>query len=405
MMFHTPPLPQDGQGALSHDILAVLGIEPSWVMRAEPMAGGYSEARLWRLRLRFPLNAAGRGAGYGARRVVKVIKPLAGWLGAATKDKHIREVALWPTGIFGDLPACIATGVERWVFTPTSGPAPSAAEEEKYDRVGILFMRDMQAYLMRDPLRTPPGSLSPFLLMLLDNLAHLHARFWEDPRLREGTPAGALLTPPRAALLLLSPQVIADRLALGYRNPYLPLAQRGWEAFFRLAPPAEAEILQAVLADPTPWLAAIAALPHTLIHGDVWGPNIGLLAPTHGAPHTGKRLLLLDWALTAAAPAPYDPLWLCGAWHSLSPVRLLAAYRARLIRHLAARDIVLSQKQWRGLVDAAYLRTALVSGEAFGRAAEDAPAGSLRKQAVARLHWWAQRGALAARRLLPGVIK
>jgi len=57
MMFHTPPLPQDGQGALSHDILAVLGIEPSWVMRAEPMAGGYSEARLWRLRSGDPFRS------------------------------------------------------------------------------------------------------------------------------------------------------------------------------------------------------------------------------------------------------------------------------------------------------------------------------------------------------------
>ena len=113
----------------------------------------------------------------------------------------------------------------------------------------------------------------------------------------------------------------------------------------------------------------------------------------------GHRLLLLDWALAAAAPAPYDALSLCGAWHTLRPAPLLAAYRARLTRRLAARGASLSAQQWHGLADAAYLRTTLTGGEAWARAVEAAPSTLARQRALARLRGWARRGAQAARRL------
>jgi hypothetical protein len=113
----------------------------------------------------------------------------------------------------------------------------------------------------------------------------------------------------------------------------------------------------------------------------------------------GRRLLLLDWALATAGPATYDPLSLCGAWHTLDPVRLLAVYRARLNRYLGARGITLSRETWQALVDAGYLRTALTCGEAFGRAAALAPAGTPRQRAEERVRWWAGRAMQAARRL------
>ncbi|HLY32408.1 MAG TPA: hypothetical protein VKQ36_15370 [Ktedonobacterales bacterium] len=379
--------------------LPALGIDPTWVTRTEPLTDGLSEARLWRLWLRIPLDPALENTAYwSARRVLKLIAPLQGWLSVASEDTAVREVALWASGLLDDLPHAITTSVLDWAHIPAS--PLSCWERGPEGAVGALLMRDMQAYLMRDPLRTPSGHHPQLIARLLDHLARLHARFWEDPRLRDNTPEYALLTPLHSTLLLMAPQTIADRLALGDANPYLPLARRGWEAFFHLAPPADANVLRAVLADPTLWLRAIAALPRTLIHGDVWGPNMGWAHATHSAPRTGRRLLLLDWALTATAPATFDPLWLCGAWHAIEPTRLLAAYRAHLIRHLAARGISLTQTQWLALADAGYLRTALTCGEAFGRAAEDAPPGAARQRAETRIRWWAQRASLAARRLI-----
>jgi hypothetical protein len=154
-----------------------------------------------------------------------------------------------------------------------------------------------------------------------------------------------------------------------------------------------------VFAQPETALAAIERLPRTLIHGDIWGPNLGWLPPTRQSPRMGHRLLLLDWALAAAAPAPYDVLSLCGAWHTLRPTPLLAAYRARLTRRLAARGASLTAHQWQGLANAAYLRTTLTGGEAWARAVEAAPSSLARQRALARLRWWARRGARAARRL------
>src|SRR5260221_47980 len=184
-------------------------------------------------------------------------------------------------------------------------------------------------------------------------------------------------------------------------GPGRAVAAPGWEAFFRLAPAADAATLRAALADPTPYVAAVAALPWTLVHGDVWGPNLGFLPATHAAPRVGPHVLLLDWALATAGPATYDPLWLCGNWHALDPVRVLAVYRARLTRHLAARGSVLALATWPVLADAGYLRTALTCGEAPARtAAESAPRPS-RRRAGARGRWWARRAALAARRLNP----
>jgi hypothetical protein len=251
---------------------------------------------------------------------------------------------------------------------------------------------------MRQPHRAPPGRLPADLLALLDALATLHVRFWQAPQLDDATLG---LASPRDTLLWLSPAVVAERIAAGDAQPYLRLALAGWEACFQLIAPQDAATLQAVFARPEAALAAIERLPRTLIHGDIWGPNLGWLPPTRHSPRLGRRLLLLDWALAAAAPAPYDVLSLCGAWHSLRPTRLLAVYRARLTRRLAARGVTLTAQQWQGLADAAYLRTALTGGEAWARAVEQAPSAPARRRALARLSWWARRGAQAARRLAP----
>jgi len=364
------------------ETLCMLGVAPERVVAAELLPGGLSGGELARLTL--AAHTAGESRWY-ASRVLKRVRPCAGWLGEASADTLAREARLWSSGVLADLPASLATGV-------------LASAQDAGDGFGALLMRDLRGRLARDPLHAPPGQLPACVRRLLDALARLHARYWHDPRLSD--PKLGLM-PARAALLLTSPESVARRLAAGDDTRYLRLAAAGWEAFFRLAPAADAATLHAALADPAPYVAAVEALPWTLVHGDVWGPNLGFLPATHAAPRVGPRVLLLDWALATVGPATYDPLWLCGTWHALDPVRVLAAYRARLTRHLAARGTVLAPATWRALADAGYLRTALTCGEALARTAVEAAPGTSRQRAEARVRWWARRAALAARRLNP----
>jgi Phosphotransferase enzyme family len=311
--------------------------------------------------------------------------PGEGWLADASRDTLGRELRLWETGLLADLPHQLATPLLAW------------ARDDRDGGSGALLMRDVRGHLWREPLRVPVGRLPAQVLALLDRLALMHERFWNDARLLD--PAFGLM-PADAALTLMGPNGIAGRIASGDGEPYLPLAAAGWEVFFQLASSEAADVLRDALHSPERYVGAIGRLPWTLVHGDVWGPNLGWLPRTRAAPRAGSRLLLLDWALAMAGPATYDPLWLCGTWHVLYPPRVLAAYRARLERHLAARAIALSGRTWLALADAGYLRTALTCGEALGRAADEAPAGAARTRAEARVRWWAERAVRGARRLL-----
>ena len=382
-MSSLPVIPARARSAHLRDLLCAAGYEHAEIMKREQMRGGVSGAWLTRLTLRHPMP--GGAAGY-VNVVYKRIAPLDGWLGEASRDCGIREVRLWSSGVLDDLPYALAMPALAYGYDG-SADAPEA---------GAVLLADVRGALLREPLRAPRGRLPRMILALLDHLARLHARYWCDPRLRDPTLG---LMPSDAALRLISPDSIAARLAGGDTTPYLALAVAGWEAFFRLAPRGAAATLRDVLRVPEPYVTALGRLPWTLAHGDVWGPNLGWLPPTRIAPHTGRRLLLLDWALATAGPATYDPLWLCGTWHALHPPRILSAYRARLERHLSARGIDLPAATWRSLADAGYLRTALTCGEALGRAAAEAPSGTVRDRAEQRVYWWAERAARAAQQL------
>src|SRR5215469_10881745 len=230
---------------------------------------------------------------------------------------------------------------------------------------------------------------------ILRGLAKMHATYWEDRQLDD--PEAGLMG-ARDALLLLAPDRLAALLSEGETAPYIQLALSGWEAFFALTAPADTETLRHVLAAPEHILTSLATSPRTLVHGDVWGPNLGLLPSTRRAPRRGPRLLLLDWALATAGPCTYDVLWLSGTWHALDPERLLAAYRPRLEHELRARGKLVSAATWDALVDAGYLRTALTCGEALARNAVTREPGPVRRRLEQRLRWWAARAARAARR-------
>ena len=359
-------------------LLPALGVDAARVTRAERMAGGLSDGRLYRLWLRAPDSSS-----HAKTRVLKYAEPLAGWLGAISNDTRIREAQLAASGVLADLP--------RGIVTPTLSVAFRGPESQPSG--AALLMRDVEPYLERRPLRAPLGALPPTAVALAERLAQLHARYWNDPRLDD--PALGLMSAERA-LLVTGPLGVAERLMAGDTLPYLVIADQSWRDFFTLAGDAASARFWAIMAEPGRMARIISSLPQTLVHGDVWGPNMGWLSAGGGEP---RRLLLLDWALSLAGPAPYDILWQCGIWPTVNPVRLLAIYHAHLARALRARGQRLNASTWLALADAGYLRTVLTCGEGMARLALSAPHGRTRSSMLGWLRWWVGRALRAADRL------
>ncbi|HEY7339945.1 MAG TPA: phosphotransferase [Ktedonobacterales bacterium] len=359
-------------------LLRQLGVESEHITRVETIMGGLSGGRIYRLWLRGP------DGGHEQTRVLKYSEPLEGWLGAVSGDTLIREAQLAASGLLADLPRDIATATLAIAFR---GP------RDQPDGVALL-MRDEQRHLLSNPYWTPPGTIPTDALAIVDRLARMHARYWNDPRL--GDPTLGLMSPEHA-LLVTGPLGVAARLAAGDTLPYLPVSAESWQTFFGLAGETATRRFQAIMNEPERITRVINRLPRTLVHGDVWGPNLGWLPESHG--HRRKRLLLLDWALALAGPATYDPLWLASTWLAVDPTRVLAVYRARLTRALRMRGKTLDGATWLALADVGYLRTVLTCGEAMARTAATAPAGVARRMALARLRWWIERALRAAERL------
>src|SRR5690348_16282769 len=160
------PLP-----AVIETLLPQLGVESDDVTRVEPMTGGLSGGRIYRLWLRHP------SGGHERTRVLKYAEPLEGWLGDVSGDTLIRETQLAASGLLADLPRDIATPTLAVAFRgPRARPEGAA-----------LLMRDERRYLLPDPYWTPPGRLPPEAVVMVDRLAWMHARYWNDPRLDDPT--------------------------------------------------------------------------------------------------------------------------------------------------------------------------------------------------------------------------
>src|SRR6185437_1921824 len=91
-------------------LLPQLSVDATNITRVEPMAGGLSGGRVYRLWLRNP------DGGQERTRVLKYAEPLEGWLGAVSGDTLIREAQLAASGLLADLPRDIATSTLAVAF-------------------------------------------------------------------------------------------------------------------------------------------------------------------------------------------------------------------------------------------------------------------------------------------------
>jgi aminoglycoside phosphotransferase (APT) family kinase protein len=243
----------------------------------------------------------------GQRYVLKHLHAADDWVMRATADIDCRPVTLWRHGWLDALPACIDHAI-----------VGAAWDDRPGGRGAVLVMRDVGAGLV------PEGdSVLPLTqhLAFLDHMAQLHAAFWG-----RGDTVGLL--PLSRRFDWFGPRLAEAERARGGTDPVpTQLVPEGWARFARRAPRA-AEVVFALLDDPTPLVAALETTPQTLVHGDWKAGNLG--------SHPDGRTILLDWAIPGIAPACADIAW----YICLNRARLpqtkeatLDAYRDALERH------------------------------------------------------------------------
>jgi hypothetical protein len=204
----------------------------------------------------------------GRRLIVKRFSPETDLLMAALGDVVGREYVIWSRGILDLLPAGVGHAVvDGWVEGDET----------------VIVMRDLgDSVLTWQDRITRDRCVS-----ILTSVAALHRSF-----------LGAVpedLTPLPDLLSLFAP----DRMApfVGSANPLAAIVIHGWEVFGENVPADVAEPVFAILADPRPLAEALRARPTTLVHGDLATVNMAV---------RDEGLILLDWAMPAAAPGALD---------------------------------------------------------------------------------------------------
>jgi len=204
----------------------------------------------------------------GRRLIVKRFSPETDLLMAALGDVVGREYIIWSRGILDLLPAGVGHAVvDGWVEGDET----------------VIVMRDLGDSVLTWQDRVTRDRCAS----ILTSVAALHRSF-----------LGAVpedLTPLPDLLSLFAP----DRMApfVGSTNPLAAIVIHGWEVFGEIVPADVVEPVFAMLADPQPLAEALQARPTTLVHGD--------LATVNMAVRDGE-LILLDWAMPAAAPGALD---------------------------------------------------------------------------------------------------
>jgi hypothetical protein len=353
------------------------------LVRREPLKGGVSGAHLERVLVELAADGQAATRRAALSLIFKRMRPDESWLMRSSGDLCCREVQLWRHGLLADVPCAICAPVVAAAYDEATGE-------------GALLLADLTRWLgtLEDCFAAiPPGLWKQYL----DHLARLHAHYWQDARLKDERFA---LASVEQTLLMLAPATIRALLDAGESHPYLPISQAGWEAFFTYGPSAALNKIQRVLDAPAAFLADAAAAPATLLHGDTWPPNMGVLPGESrregGRP--GNRTILIDWALTTAGPASFDPFWLLFAWRTVDTRRAMLYYRQCLSQHLARRGVALSAAQWRLLVDLAVVRTVLTCGESMGQDVLFARNVGRRASAIEALAWWVRWAASAIER-------
>ncbi len=231
----------------------------------------------------------------GRTVVVKRITPETDLTLAVLDQPYGQELLLWQSGGLDRLPEGVGHAiVDGW----TEGEDTS-----------VIVMRDLGDAVLSWDDRLDARRCR----WVLERVAALH-------RAHLGVPPAAVAS-LTSVLGMFAPARITTLAREG--DELLAAAVRGWEYFGdpALVPSDVSRAVFALHADPRPLADALAAGPVTLAHGDLATVNMAF---------EGDRLVLLDWAMPAAAPGAVDVArFLIGCAHvvDLPPDEVIEAYR------------------------------------------------------------------------------
>lgn len=229
----------------------------------------------------------------GTRVIVKRFVPEHDLVMTFLGDTRGREVQMWLSGFFDRLPPDVGHAILGGWFEPEGG---------------VLVMRDLGAAMLSWDDRLDRARCGA----AVDGAAALHRAFLDRP------------TPDLAALSdvvgLFEPRRLAPYAGAGL----VDAALRGWELFPEVAPGEAGEAVFRLGHDTSPLTRALAALPTTVLHGDLSTVNMAF---------EDGRFVLIDWGVSTAGPGPLDlGRFLAGCAHVLdvSPDDFVALYRERM---------------------------------------------------------------------------
>jgi hypothetical protein len=303
----------------------------------------------------------------GGRYVLKRTSLAIDWIARATNDTDLREA---------------------WIAAMASSPgvvAPFASLGAAADGEGaaILMPELAQELIAWERPGYDPVIEAEDLDRVLAAVAGLHDPAWHGVLTSFGGGVGAVPWCPLPDRLRL----LTWRSAAGYADAGNPVGDRflaGWDAFDRLAPAGARAVIDALTADVTPLVDALARLPFVLLHGDLKLANVALL---------DHAVAFIDWQMFLRGPVAVDLGWLLVSNSGslpLAPEAVLERYRA------AGPDTA----DWDAQVDLAMMVGLLLRGWRKGLDAEADAVLASGVRAADDLAWWCDRVVEAAGRRL-----
>jgi hypothetical protein len=318
----------------------------------------------------------------GDRRfVLKRTSSAVDWIVRATHDDDLREA--W-------FASALASTSPDGAWIRLASPYLGAAADE--DGAAILMPDLSEELIAWERPSQDPGIPTALLDSVLAAAARLHLIGRRLPA--HGSVPWCPL--PERILLLSRPT------AEGYQTEGNPVGERflaGWDAFDRHAPAAARVLVQRLANDPQPLVAALGALPSTMLHGDLKLSNVASMP---------DGIAFIDWQMATFAPVAVELGWFLASNVALlpeGPEAILERYRG-LVESSAAghghRETALDTGlgDWATQVDLAIVVGLLLRGWRKGLDADTGVTLPTGVSAAADLGWWSDRAIEAAGRRL-----
>jgi hypothetical protein len=263
------------------------------------------------------------------RLVLKRMSIETDWIMYATDDYRCRSVQLWRHGLLDRM----RPHLEHKIV--------ACAHE---DNAWAILMHDLTGSVFRWGAKPIPPTLVP---VFLDQMARLHAAFWNDP----------LLHNARLGLCDAAKRLRISSLALaqkhnGHQRGVIPgWVRGGWEVMEELLDPDVFLQMHSLSENPQPLLEALSRYPYTLVHGDYRAENLAHLKPDHP--------VAFDWQNAARSLMTIDLVWFAGMRYvrdAMGQAQAISYYRGRLETYL---DAIFDDDEWQAMVDLGNLASAL----------------------------------------------